>query len=75
MPTLFRLVFVLGLIAGAGYGVLFAVANAVKPQPRMIVEAVTLPQSAVEIRTGRSVADVLDHQASALVRPKKHSTR
>ena len=74
MPTLFRLVFVLGVVAAASYGVLFAIANVVKPQARTIVEAIALPQSAVEVRTGRSVADVLDHQASALVRHKKRAS-
>ncbi len=75
MPTLFRLVFVLGVIFAAGYGALLAVANLVHPEPRLIVEAVALPQSAAEVRTGRSVADVLDRQASALVRHKHRKPR
>ena len=75
MPTLFRLLLVLGVVAAGGYGALYGIANLVRPQPRMIVEAVALPQSAVEVRTGRSVAEVLDHQASALVRHRKRSTR
>ena len=71
MPTLFRLLFVLGIIASAGYGALYSVANVVKPQPRLIVENVTLPQNATEVHTGRSVAEVLTHHASTLVRRGK----
>ena len=70
MPTLFRLVFVLGVVFAAGYGALFMVANLVHPQGRLIVEAIALPQRATEVRTGRSVAEVLNKQASALVRHK-----
>ncbi len=72
MPTLFRLVFVLGLVFAAGYGALFATANLIHPQSRLIVEAIALPQSAAEVRTGRSVAETLNDQASALVRHKRH---
>lgn len=73
MPTLFRLMFVIGVVAGAGYLTLYGLANLVRPQPRMIVQAVNLPQSAREVRTGRSVAEVLDRQATALVRHRKHA--
>ncbi len=75
MPTLFRLVFVLGAVFAAGYGALFLVANIVHPQPRLIVEAVALPQSATELRTGRSAAEQLNSQASALVRHRHHKAR
>ncbi|HSI39463.1 MAG TPA: hypothetical protein VLA00_02815 [Xanthobacteraceae bacterium] len=34
MPSLIRLVVVLGLIGGAAYGVLWAFANLVRPEPR-----------------------------------------
>lgn len=72
MPTLFRLIFVAGVLFAVGYGTLYSVANLVKPQERTIVEAVALPQSATEVRTGRSVAEMLNHQASALVQHHKH---
>lgn len=70
MPTLFRLVFVSGLVFAAGYGALFAAANLVHPKPRLIVEAVALPQTTSGLRTGRSISEVLTHEASALVRHK-----
>jgi hypothetical protein len=41
MPTLFRFLTVVGLIAGIGYGVLFALANFVNPKPREMT--VTIP--------------------------------
>ena len=75
MPTLFRLLLVLGVVVAAGYGALYSVASLVKPRPRMIVEAVALPQSATELRTGRSAIDVLDRQAARLVRRRKHIGR
>ena len=75
MPTLFRLVFVLGVLFAAGYGALYAVATLVKPQERTIVEAVALPQSVTQVHTGRSVAEVLNHQASALVHHRGHAVR
>ena len=74
MPTLFRLLVVLGFVFATGYGALYGIANLVQPQPRMIVEAVALPESATEVNTGRSVAEVLNHQASALVRHRKHGS-
>jgi hypothetical protein len=41
MPSLFRLLTVIGVIAGIGYGALFALANFVNPKPREIT--VTIP--------------------------------
>ena len=41
MPSLFRFLIVVGIIAGIGYGVVFALANLVNPKPREIT--VTIP--------------------------------
>jgi xanthosine utilization system XapX-like protein len=41
MPSLFRFLTVLGIIAGVIYGVLFALANFVDPNPREMT--VTIP--------------------------------
>jgi hypothetical protein len=41
MPSLFRLLFVLGIIVGIGYGIVFALATFVQPKPREI--SVTVP--------------------------------
>ena len=41
MPSLFRFLTVVGIIAGIGYGVLFALANFVNPKPREMT--VTIP--------------------------------
>ncbi|HKS18283.1 MAG TPA: histidine kinase [Bradyrhizobium sp.] len=41
MPSLFRFLTVVGIIAGIGYGVIFALANFVHPKPREIT--VTIP--------------------------------
>ncbi|MFL6811557.1 MAG: histidine kinase [Bradyrhizobium canariense] len=41
MPTLFRFLTVVGIIAGLGYGALFALANFVNPKPREMT--VTIP--------------------------------
>lgn len=41
MPSLFRFLFVIGLIGGLSYAAVFALANFVKYQPREIV--VTIP--------------------------------
>jgi hypothetical protein len=41
MPTLFRFLTVVGIIAGLGYGALFALANLVNPKPREMT--VTIP--------------------------------
>jgi hypothetical protein len=43
MPSLFRFLFVLGLIGGLGYVAVFSLANFVKYHPREIV--VTVPPS------------------------------
>ncbi len=42
MPSLFRILVVLGLICGAAYVTVFALANFVKYKPREII--VTVPQ-------------------------------
>ena len=75
MPTLFRLIFVLGVVFAIGYASLHAIATFVKPQKRTIVEAVALPESASMVRTGRSVAETLNHQASSLVHRHRRSVR
>lgn len=41
MPSLFRFLTVVGIIAGIGYGVVFALANFVNPKPREMT--VTIP--------------------------------
>ncbi|MBR1248580.1 histidine kinase [Bradyrhizobium sp. AUGA SZCCT0169] len=41
MPSLFRFLTVFGIIAGIGYGVVFALANFVNPKPREMT--VTIP--------------------------------
>jgi hypothetical protein len=41
MPSLFRLLTVIGVIVGIGYGALYALANFVNPKPREIT--VTIP--------------------------------
>ena len=41
MPSLFRFLTVVGIIAGIGYGALYALANFVNPKPREIT--VTIP--------------------------------
>ena len=71
MPTLFRLLTVIGVVAALAYGAMFALANAVRPQQREIVEAVAMPQN-VDLHTGRSAAETLNSQAAALVRRKHH---
>ncbi len=75
MPTLLRLLFVMGAIGAAGYCALYGIANLVKPQPRLIVEAIALPQGAIGLHTGRSVAEVLDHQAATLTYHRKRNAR
>jgi hypothetical protein len=42
MPSLFRLLVVLGLLSGFAYGAIFALATLVQPKPREIT--VTIPQ-------------------------------
>jgi len=41
MPSLFRFLTVVGIIAAIGYGVVFALANFVNPKPREMT--VTIP--------------------------------
>jgi hypothetical protein len=41
MPSLFRFLTVVGIIAGIGYGAIFALANFVNPKPREMT--VTIP--------------------------------
>ena len=41
MPSLFRFLTVVGVIAGVGYGIVFALANFVNPKPREMT--VTIP--------------------------------
>ena len=67
MPTLVRLVTVLGILFAMGYGTLYAMANYLSPQPRPIVQAIALPAN-TELHTGRSAAELLNSQASALSR-------
>ena len=41
MPSLFRFLTVVGIIAGVSYGIVFALANFVNPKPREMT--VTIP--------------------------------
>ncbi len=43
MPTLFRFLVVAGLLLGAGYGAIYALANYTDPKPREIT--VIIPQN------------------------------
>lgn len=40
MPSLFRFLLIVGVIAGLGYVAVFSLANYVKPQPREITATV-----------------------------------
>jgi len=42
MPSLVRLLMVVGLLGGAAYGAMFALANFVQPAPREMT--ITIPQ-------------------------------
>jgi hypothetical protein len=42
MPSLIRFVVVVGVLAGLGYGAMWALANLVEPEPREMT--VTIPQ-------------------------------
>ncbi len=44
VPTLFRLLFVVGLIGGLAYGAMLALVTFVQPQPREITQTVPLPK-------------------------------
>ena len=48
MPTLFRFIFVLAILAGLGFAAMFALATLVQPQPREI--SVTVPSSKLQPR-------------------------
>ena len=41
MPSLFRFLLIVGVIAGLGYAAVFALANFIKPQPREISVTIT----------------------------------
>lgn len=43
MPTLFRLLFVVGLIAALAYGAMVAMVTFVHPEPHEITQTVRLP--------------------------------
>jgi hypothetical protein len=45
MPTLFRLLIVLGVIAAIGYGAIWALATLIEPQPRPMT--ITVPQDRI----------------------------
>jgi hypothetical protein len=45
MPSLLRLLFVLGLLGGLGYGAVFSLAHFVQPKPREIT--VTIPSERI----------------------------
>ena len=74
MPTLFRLLSVIGVAVGIVYGVMYAMVTFMAPQPHEIVQAVALPRDA-EVRTGRSAAETLDSQAAALVHRDRRRDR
>lgn len=42
MPSLLRLLIVLGILGGLGYGAIYVLAHVVEPHPREII--VTIPQ-------------------------------
>ena len=48
VPTLFRFLFVLAVIGGAGFAGLFALATLVEPQPREMT--ITIPASKLTAR-------------------------
>ena len=48
MPTLFRFILVLAILAGLGFAAMFALATLVQPQPREI--SVTVPSSKLQPR-------------------------
>lgn len=45
MPTLFRLLFVIGILAAIVWGAMLAMVTYMKPQPRMIEHNVALPSA------------------------------
>ena len=48
MPTLFRLLIVVGVLAGLAYGAMLAVTTLLAPQPHDISDTITLPTPAKE---------------------------
>jgi phage shock protein PspC (stress-responsive transcriptional regulator) len=48
VPTLFRFLFVLAVLAGLAFAVMFALATLVEPQPREM--SVTIPSSRLPAR-------------------------
>ena len=48
MPTLFRFLFVLAVLAGLAFATMFALATLVEPQPREM--SVTIPSSRLPAR-------------------------
>jgi hypothetical protein len=48
VPTLFRFILVLAILAGLGFAAMFALATLVQPQPREI--SVTVPSSKLQPR-------------------------
>jgi hypothetical protein len=48
VPTLFRFLFVLAVLAGLAFGAMFALATLVEPQPREM--SVTIPNSRLPAR-------------------------
>jgi hypothetical protein len=48
VPTLFRFLVVVGVLAGLGFGVMFALATLVEPEPREMT--ITLPNNRLPSR-------------------------
>ena len=72
MPTLFRLVMLLGLATGVCWGLAEGMVTFLAPTQREIVQVVSLPQS-VELTTGRSAAERLTGEAALLAhRRRRH---
>ena len=46
MPPLFRLLIVIGVLAGLAYGAMFAMVTFLAPQPHDISETINLPKPA-----------------------------
>ena len=45
MPTLFRLLFVLGALAGLVFGIMTAMVTFIHPEPREITQTIALPST------------------------------
>ena len=64
MPSLIRLLMVVGLLGGAAYGAMFALANFVQPKQREM--SITIPQQRSPSRTdlpGAAAGGALDLRA------------